>query len=59
MIQVPALRSILEYHQAIERRWGDFINALNRLHVQDESSKHKEKSKCQIKMERSTGKRSW
>jgi hypothetical protein len=27
--------------------------------VQGESSKQKEKSKCQIKMEQSTGKRSW
>lgn len=59
MIKVPTQRSILEYHQAIVIRWGDFINALNRSHVQDENSKHKEKSKCQIKMERSTGKPSW
>jgi len=59
MREVPTQRSILENPQAIEKRWGDFFDALRRSYMQDENSKHKEKSTCQIKMERSTGKRSW
>jgi hypothetical protein len=59
MIEAPAQRSVLESPRAIEIRWSDFFYVLHMQPVQNESSKQKEKSKCQIKMEQSTGKRSW
>jgi hypothetical protein len=59
MIEAPAQRSVLESPRAIERGSGGIFYVLRMRPVQGESSKQKKKSKCQFKMGRSTGERSW